>query len=186
MEDEEKEKSTKKVQFINRKPTKIEGEKAVIKKFVNKTKTPDNRGILKRRSIFQTYIKENEEQSNIDNKNMIENKNTLSSAINNKNKNRDSLIYDAILQNLKNVNNAFEEGGENTAYHQFIRRKITPDKYLKKTNNNRTYNNNDTDSNSNYNKDNDESENEINNKANYYTINNINNNLNKKSKNSNY
>ena len=177
IEDEIKEKSTKKVHFINKKATKIEGQKAVIKKFINKTKTPDNKSILKRTSIFKRNLKESEEQSIIDDKNMVENKSTLCLVNKNKTKNRDSMIYDAILENLKNVNNALEKGGENTAYHKFMRRKITPDKYLKK-NNNKNDTNNVSENNSNSSKDNDENEIEINKKANYYTINNINNNLN--------
>ena len=121
---------------INRRQTRIIMEKAVIKKFIKRTttKTPVYRS--KKRSLFSNYRKEKkEDKSNNDDKSVNDksNKNSIVSEFNigfesSKNIYRKSSIYDAILKNLRDVNDSFEKNGENDRYIKFIRRKITPDK----------------------------------------------------------
>ena len=138
----------------NRKPVKVEGEKVVIKKFVSKAKTPD-KGIRKKSTLFYKSKVEKAEEKLLNNdKNFSDNKNfyPLNIKINNISKKnsvisesnselendkiinnrKNSNMYDAILENLTNLNNAFDKSGENNEYHKFMRRKITPDKYKKK------------------------------------------------------
>ena len=109
----------------------------------------------------------------------------------NKNRNRDSIIYDAILKNLKSLNNAFEESGDNSIYQNYVRKRITPDKHLKNSKNAKQSDTSSSNSNSNSNSNSesesesennsDESINESDNESNSNTNttnNNINNNIN--------
>ena len=121
----------------NKKPPKIQTEKVIIKKFVSKAKTPDNKGILKGKKIFSKY----RNSKNINDKNIIDNKegnNNISDTnfeVNNENKsnnNRKDSVYDAILKNLKDLNKSFEKNGEEDIYIKYMRRKITPDKFKNK------------------------------------------------------
>ena len=111
-------------------------EKVVIKKFVNKTKTPNNRGILKRRSIFETYKKEKKDDKLInDDKSIINNNNIIEFNLegkDKKNKNRKNSMYEVILQNLKDLNKSFEKNEQSDIYLNYMRRKITPDKFKNK------------------------------------------------------
>ena len=170
----------------NEKQQKIKGEKVVIKKFVNRTKTPDNKGILKRRSIFQTYKKDKNDVKFInDDKSTIDNNNNLSEfnfdGKDKNNKNRKNSMYNIILQNLRDLNKSFEKNEQNDIYLNYMRRKITPDKFKNKKKNNKN-NKNDNDNKSKSRSDSDknssesESDKENDNKSNENNNNSINNN----------
>ena len=127
------------------KAVKLEGEKAVIKKFISRTKTPDNKSCFKKKSIFSKYYREKGgNKSSDDDKKMIENKSYISkrnSTISNPNiaeknsKNeKANNNYEAILENLKNLNTVFEQNKEND-YHNYIRRKITQENIILKKEN---------------------------------------------------
>ena len=121
----------------NKKPPKIQTEKVIIKKFVSKAKTPDNKGILKKKTIFSKYknSKNLNDRNIIDNKDASNNSSAIKFEVNNENKsdnNRKNSVYDAILKNLKDLNKSFEKNGEEDLYIKYMRRKITPDKFKNK------------------------------------------------------
>ena len=162
-EDESEKAKRKMHQIINliqkqndMKAQKLEGEKVIIRKFTKRTKTPELKGILKKGTLFSKGKREKLEDKADDEQSIFDNRSYLASAkklniTSKKSSIADSVFdfeidskkklvniknfdnYDTILKNLKDINNVFEQSEENNAYHQFIRRKITPDKTLKKT-----------------------------------------------------
>ena len=127
------------------KAVKLEGEKVIIKKFTNRTKTPDNKSIFKKSNIFsKNYREKRLDRSFDDGKRMIENKSyvskrnstvTNSDIVEAKNKNdKSNNNYEVILENLKNLNTVFEQNEEND-YHSYIRRKITQENIILKQQN---------------------------------------------------
>lgn len=146
----EERKFRERIQNIQMKNTlkaiKLEGEKVVIKKFTNRTKTPDNKSMFKKTNIFsKNYREKRLDRSFNDDKKMIENKSYVSkrnSTVTNsnidevKNKNdKSNNNYEAILENLKNLNTVFEKNEENDDYHNYIRRKITQENIILKQGN---------------------------------------------------
>ena len=134
------------------KAVKLEGEKVIIKKFTNRTKTPDNKSNFKKSNIFsKNYREKRLDKSFDDGKRMIENKSYVSkrnSTITNsdivkvKNKNENEKTnnnYEVILENLKNLNIVFEQNEEND-YHSYIRRKITQENIILKQQQNKKQN----------------------------------------------
>ena len=124
------------------KAVKLEGEKVIIKKFINRTKTPDNKSFFKKPNIFSKNYREKRLDKSFDDcKRIIDNKSYVSkrnSAVTNsdiveaKNKNeKNNNNYEAILENLKNLNTVFEQNEEND-YHSYIRRKITQENIILK------------------------------------------------------
>ena len=181
----------KKIQRNNNlKAVKLEGEKAVIKKFINKAKTPDHKGILKKPSAFYKNRRgKSEDISNDEDKSMTENKSYISKTnsvasnsniepeINGNTKNKKSSgLYNAILKNLKDLNTVFEQNEEDNVFQKYVRRKITPEKINKRhfheieSSNNMNDNNNEI-----YNKNNHKNYNNMNNNKKNYRKNNIDN-----------
>ena len=138
------------IQMMNNlKATKLEGEKVIIKKFTSKAKTPDHKGIFKKPTslLARTKTKKEkvEDKSEDDNRSILESR----SFISNKNsiiaktkteykglqkqpmKKADS-AYDTILQSLKDLKTVVEQNEENDVYAKYMRRKITPDKSIRK------------------------------------------------------
>ena len=133
----------------NLKATKVEGEKVIIRKFTSKAKTPDHKGIFKKPTSIlnrtKTKKEKIEDKSEEDNRSMLENRSFIS--------NRNSIIaktkteykdlhkqpvkkssstYDTILKSLKDLNTVVEQNEENDVYAKYMRRKITPDKSIRK------------------------------------------------------
>ena len=138
------------IQLMNNlKATKVEGEKVIIRKFTSKAKTPDNKGIFKKRTSLLTRTKTKkekaEDKSEDDNRSMLENRSFISnkSSIIAKTKTeykgllknpieKSSSTYDTILKSLKDLNTVVEQNEENDIYAKYMRGKMTPDKRIRK------------------------------------------------------
>lgn len=149
----EEKKLRRKIQNIqmmnNLKATKLEGEKVIIRKFTSKAKTPDHKDIFKKpTSLFyrtKTRKEKIEEKSEDDNRSMLDNKSFISNrdpiiaktkteykSIQKQPEKKSSSTYETILKSLKDLNTVVEQNEENDVYAKYMRRKITPDKSIKK------------------------------------------------------
>ena len=133
----------------NLKATKVEGEKVIIKKFTSKAKTPDHKGIfkkptsiLKRTKTKKEKIEEKSDDDNIsmlENRSFISNKNSIIAKTKTEYKTlekqpikKSSSTFDTILKSLKDLNTVVEQNEENDVFSKYMRRKITPDKSIRK------------------------------------------------------
>ena len=133
----------------NLKATKVEGEKVIIRKFTSKAKTPDHKGIFKKPTSIlnrtKTKKEKIEDKSEEDNKSMLENRSFISNRnsiiaktnteyndLHKQPEKKSSSTYDTILKSLKDLNTVVEQNEENDVYAKYMRRKITPDKSIRK------------------------------------------------------